>query len=56
MENTNSVSFSEGEYIVQKGDTLYSLSKKFNIAIEQLKQLNNISDNAIAIGQKIKLK
>ena len=56
MENTNSVSFTEGEYIVQKGDTLYSLSKKFNITIEQLKQLNNISENAISIGQKIKIK
>ncbi|CCG54110.1 Putative muramidase [Flavobacterium indicum GPTSA100-9 = DSM 17447] len=46
----------EGEYVIQKGDTLYSLSKKFNLSVEELKQLNNISDTAIAVGQKIKTK
>lgn len=49
-------STSEGEYIIQKGDTLYSLSKKFNITVEELKQINNISDTAISVGQKIKTK
>lgn len=46
----------EEEYIIQKGDTLYSLSKKFNITVEELKKLNNISDTAISVGQKIKTK
>ena len=46
----------DGEYIVQKGDTLYSLSKKFNITVDELKRLNNIVDTAISIGQKIKIK
>lgn len=40
-------------YEVKKGDTLYSISKKFNISIEDLKKQNNISDNAISIGQSI---
>jgi flagellum-specific peptidoglycan hydrolase FlgJ len=44
------------EYEVQKGDTLYSISKKFNLSIEELKSQNNISDNAISIGQKLKIK
>lgn len=39
------------QYEVQKGDTLYSISKKFNISIEELKKQNNIFDNAISIGQ-----
>ena len=38
-------------YEVQKGDTLYSISKKFNISIEELKKQNNIFDNAISTGQ-----
>ena len=42
-------------YKVQKGDTLYSISKKFNVSIEQLKQQNNIFDNAISIGQNLKI-
>jgi LysM repeat protein len=44
-----------GQYVVQQGDTLYSISKKFNITIEELKKQNNISDNSISIGQNIKI-
>ncbi len=40
-------------YVVSKGDTLYSISKKYNIPIEELKRQNNIFDNAISIGQTI---
>lgn len=42
-------------YEVQKGDTLYSISKKFNISIETLKKQNNIFDDAISIGQSLKI-
>ncbi len=44
------------EYIIQKGDTMYSISKKFNLPIEQLRKINNIEENSISIGQKIKVK
>lgn len=40
-------------HLVTKGDTLYSISKKYNISIEDLKKQNNIFDNAISIGQSI---
>lgn len=40
-------------YEVVKGDTLYSVSKKFSISIEDLKAKNNIIENAISIGQKL---
>jgi len=43
-------------YEVQKGDTLYSISKKFNVLVDDLKQKNNLSDNAISIGQRLKVK
>jgi LysM repeat protein len=43
-------------YEVQKGDTLYSISKKFNVMVDDLKQKNNLSDNALSIGQKLKVK
>ncbi len=39
------------EYEVIKGDTMYSISKKFNISIDDLKSKNNISDNTISVGQ-----
>lgn len=40
-------------YVVAKGDTLYNISKRFNISIEELKILNNIPDTGIKIGQKL---
>lgn len=45
-----------GEHIVQQGDTLYSLSKKYNMSVDELKNLNNILDTGISIGQKLKVK
>jgi flagellum-specific peptidoglycan hydrolase FlgJ len=41
------------EYQVSHGDTLYSISKKFNVTIDDLKKKNNISDNALSIGQSL---
>ena len=38
-------------YTVKVGDTLYSLSNKFYITIEQLKELNNLKDNNLRVGQ-----
>ena len=42
-------------YLVKKGDTLYSISRKFGLSVSTLKQLNGLKDNTIAIGQKLKL-
>ncbi len=41
------------EYQVSQGDTLFSISKKFNLSIDDLKKKNNISDNALSIGQSL---
>lgn len=40
-------------YVVKKGDTLYNLSKRFNISIDEIKALNNLSEDGIKIGQKL---
>ena len=45
-----------GNYTVEKGDTLYSLSRKFNISVAELKNMNNLSYNAISVGQKLRTK
>jgi len=39
--------------IVSKGDTLYSISRNNNIALEELKRLNGLNSNAISVGQKL---
>ncbi len=43
-------------YQVSPGDTLYSISKKFNLTVDELRRKNNISENAISIGQNLKIK
>ena len=43
-------------YEVTKGDTLYSISKKFNISIDDLKRKNDLSGNDLSIGQNLKIK
>jgi flagellum-specific peptidoglycan hydrolase FlgJ len=40
-------------HVVAKGDTLYSISKKYNVSVDDLKKNNTILDDAIAIGQTI---
>ena len=51
----NTITSNPKYHIVLKGDTLYSLSKKYNIAIEILKKKNNITESGISLGQAIVL-
>ena len=41
------------EYIVQRGDTLYSVANKYNTTVNELKRLNNLTSNTLQIGQKL---
>lgn len=41
----------ETTYTVQKGDSLYSIAKKYNTTVDRLKQLNNLTSNLLSIGQ-----
>ncbi len=43
-------------YEVNPGDTLYSISRKFNLSVDELKQKNDLRDNALSIGQFLKIK
>lgn len=40
-------------YIVQKGDTLWTIARKNNITVEELKELNNLTNNTLSIGQQL---
>ena len=40
-------------YIVQKGDTLYSIATKYNTNVNSLKELNNLTSNTLSIGQEL---
>ena len=55
IEKKNPTKLAMDSYEVQKGDTLYSISKKFNLLVDDLKQKNSLSDYSISIGQKLKV-
>ncbi|MCL9808346.1 LysM peptidoglycan-binding domain-containing protein [Flavobacterium luminosum] len=42
-------------YIVQKGDSLFKISQKHNITVAELKKKNNIKDNELQPGMKLKI-
>ena len=43
------------EYVVNKGDTLYSLANKYNTSVEEIMDINNLGTDYLNIGQVIKL-
>ena len=42
-------------YVVQNGDYLAKISKKYNVTIQSIKQLNGLKSDLIRVGQKLKL-
>ena len=49
-----STAFADITYKVEKGDTLYSISRKYQITVAELRTANNLSENdVIKVGQKL---
>jgi LysM repeat protein len=43
-------------YIVREGDTLYEISLRYDVDMDTLIELNDLSDpNALSVGQEIKI-
>ena len=40
-------------YVVDSGDTLWSIARKYNLSVNELKALNNLSSNALSVGQRL---
>ena len=40
-------------YIVQRGDSLYSIAKAYNVTVDEIKELNNLTSNLLLIGQNL---
>ena len=41
------------EYVVQSGDSLYLISKAFNVPVKTIRELNGLKNDNLRIGQKI---
>jgi len=56
-QKSNAINSSNGKvHVIQKGDTLFSLARRYNTTVDQICQINGIERNDILhLGQKIKI-
>jgi LysM repeat protein len=45
-----------GYHTVVQGDTLFSLSRRYQTTVENIKKLNNLRDNTILVGQRLRVR
>ncbi len=43
-------------HVVQKGDTLYSISRRYFVSIDELMRLNKMKNTGLSIGQQLIVK
>ncbi|RAV98307.1 LysM peptidoglycan-binding domain-containing protein [Pseudochryseolinea flava] len=43
-------------HVVAQKETMFSISKAYNVSIDEIKQWNNLSDNSLSIGQELSIK
>lgn len=55
VKNVPAVGESKQTHTVQKGETLYAISRIYGMSVDDLKKLNGLNSNAVSIGQKLKV-
>lgn len=53
--NTTTTPTNEIVYVVQKGDNLYAIARKYNTTQDELMRYNNLTSNLLSIGQTLKI-
>ena len=53
VQNIKTPHSNESIYVVQKGDTLYSIARKLKVDMNVLKRKNDLKDNTIYLGQEL---
>ncbi len=55
-KNKPTVVANNSVHVVKKGDTLYSLSKRYFVSIDELMKMNRLRDANLSVGQKLMVK
>ena len=42
-------------HTVEKGETMYSISKRYDVTISQIQEWNNLTDTGVKLGQRLKI-
>lgn len=53
VTNNKNIDSKTNFHVVQPGETLYRVSVIYKVSVDKLKQINNLPDNTISVGQKI---
>lgn len=56
VEDNENIDNEYGTYIVQSGDTLYKIAKKYGMSVSELMEINNLETTTLKIGQILKVK
>jgi len=51
VKNGKKLSEEADSYVVQSGDSLYTLSKRFGLSIEEIKKRNGLHTSSLRVGQ-----
>ena len=46
---------STGQYVVAQGDSLFGISRRFGVSLEQLQAWNNLEGSSIIVGQQLQM-
>lgn len=55
LSSENKTSDSGKTHTVKRKETLYSIAKKYNVTVDELKRINNLTGNEISVGRIIKI-
>lgn len=55
VEEKREPSSQENYHIVKPGETLYSIALLYQVPLQKLKEVNNLDNNVIAVGQRLKI-